>query len=361
MLGNCSTRDGRSRIVGPRAPHVTWTNPAVPESFSFAIFDVQGTVYALVDDGLQKGDLRSGAVIWTTPFVSSPYEANDLFFTSDASLEGFTGLITGPTFDSFNTTTGAADVVANLGALFNNVGQEAIGADGSFYFVYYSVPDPPTQGTEVAARLTPAGVIAWTSALEPANAGPFPEAPGVTLGANDLVLTCGEQGLIALDPETGASVWTSPICGNINVGPDGSIVLWGEDGVVTLDGNGAQLSTASPPVGLSNIVAIARDGTLLFWSGNNAGNVAAMRGDTVLWTVTGQWGGIDETDTVLISTDDSIQGLDLSTGARRWKVEAPKEVRPICVTFYLAQGEVAALQCCNAPACDVVGAFGASD
>jgi outer membrane protein assembly factor BamB len=268
----------------------------------------------------------------------------------------------GPVLDLLNTATGTSQQLASLGP--NAAGAPAIGADGSLYVSYYPFGAP----APVISRLTPGGAVVWTSKPLPAGSlGP------TTLGPNDLVLAAASTNapdggvtaaVFALDPATGSPVWNTLVPGNpgsdlvqLSVGPDGSVaVLVPVDApsnpLTILTAGGAIRSTTN--VQGNNIQAVARDGTVVILEGTApGGNLAALRDGNVQWTATGSWGGLDETGTVLLSTADAIEGLDVSTGAQRWKLDPPKSLGQVSSTFYLAQGEIATV--CGG------GVFGASD
>jgi hypothetical protein len=87
MLANCSTRDGRSRVVGPTSPHVTWSAQVIPssdeESFMELAADASEGVY-LVAGGFQANpdsttassfmriDASTGHLDWSTRFQPLP-------------------------------------------------------------------------------------------------------------------------------------------------------------------------------------------------------------------------------------------------------------------------------------------------
>ena len=287
MLGNCSTRDGRSRATGPTAPHVTWTAPAPASSPSFTSVralaaDTSDTVY-VVSGGAGTGDAdvewaarfdaKTGAVLWTRTVASTAPTAP--FLGASGSLEGYAGASTALLLDTFAPATGAPTSLS-LGPTLNRPGPPAIGTDGSLYVAYSRVFG--TRNIDaVVSRIRRYGTLAWTSANLDGDASVYEivSASAVALGPGDLVIATGPSGattsnVTALDPASGGVLWTTPIPGQLwggpAVGADGPVVVVGGTATVyVLESNGAVRSSTDLP----DAYSISRSGaTARRWSGS---------------------------------------------------------------------------------------------
>jgi len=344
MLNNCSTRDGRARVAGPTAPHLTWTVPA-PAGLSnggFVAADGTGGVY-IADAPLVGNDMiptfgrvngTTGALDWSTALPASTVASLSPFLAPTGSVVDFANDPTGPILESFNPMTGAV-VATMLSPSLAGIGIPAVGSEGSLYVQYV-----PSTGLESKAgyvsRVLPNSTIAWTSADLSGGPSSFGGFLTLALSEHDDVIAVTTDtssvlsGVYELSSTTGATVWTTDIAaqaiGGPAVGPDGSIAViaisaGGSTGALYIfEPTGAL--RAMTPVDGANIYAIGTDGTIIV---GGATLTAFTSSGTLLWTnaVVPLGATIDSGGTVVTTFSDVIQGLDGATGAVRWSLKAP--------------------------------------
>ncbi len=346
MLGNCSTRDGRSRVVGPKAPHVTWKKkvPAPDASMGTSLTvvgaDASGSIYMLGGVlqpygqdlySLTKVDGATGDFGWSTLFPTNPAAAGGsapaLFLLASSVIDAI-----GPpavaelSLDALDPATGRlAESLLGSGPIeagtpgvrgFNNLATlPVIGADGSFYLAYTNNVGPQIY-YPVVSRIRADGAFVWTSRTdypmglaEPAGAAPATLA----LGRDDAVIVAQTlydgfaapvTALTELDPATGSVRWTTSLAGSSNgnpaVAPDGSIA-------VVTEGEVEQTLDVREPMGALRfrrdvapaedapvtLFAIGLDGTFVL----GGGSLLAVSGaGDAMWTATTRDGGVDRND-----------------------------------------------------------------
>jgi outer membrane protein assembly factor BamB len=407
MLANCSTRDGRSRVVGPTAPHVTWSTDVIPPAASESSFmqlaaDASEGVYLVVGDddndfgSFVRLDASTGLVDWTTPFDPLPSAYAAPLLLADGLVEFFAADSEdhGAALDSFAPMTGTATSMAlpALSAVYS--GDAAVGMDGSLYVAYpmlsaTGMPEP------VVSRLTPTGTVTWTSQaltslLPPATVKLAFVAPGtLALGADDLVLVpLAVQAqsspptayLVALDPSSGAVAWTKPMMGPIIGGPavtpNGSIAvlvgppLFSSAGpeptnLLFFNASGAQeLEVGVGTWTSAALFAVARDGSVVL--GVQSGPATRIGYDQLYvihecadynWTVRTQGlmtATVDAHGTVLAATSVALLGLAVASGELLWSVPAQHAGASILDATFTSSGGIVAVE-------DDGSVFGASD
>jgi outer membrane protein assembly factor BamB len=407
MLANCSTRDGRSRVVGPTSPHVTWSTQVIPppvgeSSFMELAADASEGVYLVVGDddddfgSFVRLDASSGLVDWTTPFDPLPNAYAAPLLLADGLVEFFAADSKdhGVALDSFAPMTGAATSLGlpALSPVYS--GDAAVGMDGSLY-VAYPIQSATGMPEPVVSRLTPTGVVTWTSQalaslLPPATVKLAFVTPGtLALGPGDLVLVpLAVQApsspptayLVALDPASGAVAWTRPVMGPIIGGPavtpNGSIVVLVGPPLFTsagpeptslffYDPSGAQeLEVGLGTWTAAALFAVAHDGSVVL--GVQSGPATGIGYDQLYvihecanynWTV-GTKGlmtaTLDAHGTVLAATSVSLLGLDVASGKLLWSVPAQHAGASILDATFTSSGGIVAVETDGS-------AFGASD
>jgi hypothetical protein len=397
MLGNCSTRDGRSRVPAPAAPHVTWTTKLPTDSsgklgWSFIATDAAGNAYVSTSGGISESNaaLRrvsgaDGSIAWTvptqpdadttTPIVLSsggvdlcaytPTDAQNVnaLFTFDPA----TGSVTSPNF-GFGLTAALPPETADI----------AVGSDGSLYVTHQEgLIDTKTY----ISRVGPDGSVRWTTP-DLSTYGPpltylmglltfFPSS--VALAKDDMVVVFwnltpegGGQNdqtiALAFDAATGTLKWATPIQGETEGGPvvrsDGSIVALvqgqGPVHLVVLDAatGSARESTVYPQPWW--IYAVTQSGVVLTEGDTGYGTYAIADDGSFLWTHTGVTVRTIASDGTIIASGDTIQGLDETTGTTKWELAPPSSAGCIQAVALTSDGKIVALQCDGT-------LFGASD
>jgi len=94
MAGNCSTRDGRSRVVAPSAPHVTWTAKLPTDSSgmlgpSALATGGAGDAYVMTQGefdesvaALRRVRVADGTIEWTAPISPDEQTATPVVLSS---------------------------------------------------------------------------------------------------------------------------------------------------------------------------------------------------------------------------------------------------------------------------------------
>jgi outer membrane protein assembly factor BamB len=375
MFANCSTRDMRSRVFGPTAPHVTWVTPVIMDASGRSSFvglaaDASGSAYLVVGDGdadngaLVRVDAATGIVQWTTPFEPLPPSYMAPLLLSNGALEfvAAPAMGAGIVLDQFNVATGQDTPASFPLSQAPSSEDPAVGADGSLYVAY-----PPSLGSSdlVVSRLSvDATTITWTTptlrSLLPSDVSPlateFPST--LALGLDGLVIVPltvdGRDSLpvvfvLGLDPTRGSVRWVRPLSGQLLGGPavakDGSIaILLGPafsttggpeaTSLVVLEPSGEKRhETSLGALGTAGLLAVAEDGTVLIGTENSE---SALGYSTLLavdatgqekWTL-GMDGlftlTIDERGTIFAVVRLGILGLDPTDGHVSWSLHAPR-------------------------------------
>ncbi|MFI5297648.1 MAG: hypothetical protein ACHREM_06070 [Polyangiales bacterium] len=300
IAGSCSTRDGRSRVAGPTAPHVLWRSsvpsPADPAAFTQVVTlasDASGNAYALLKpssdnaglDRLLRLDGATGAVRWDTQFVP----VQGISATPTILVDGEIDVVASqfdpvPSLARFDAISGMLSTTPFSNGIVGRDPSPAVGADGASYYAYLTTVEP--LGGLVVSRLRPDTTVDWTSIDFASLGAPSGGSPGayalssIALGDNDLVLLAAyvygsassdTTRLLALDPTDGSLRWSAVIGGELKAGPivasDGSIVVLSMDTSTTpqltvYEPTGAVRHTVEPGTGISALYAIAADGTV---------------------------------------------------------------------------------------------------
>jgi outer membrane protein assembly factor BamB len=370
MLANCSTRDGRSRVVGPTSPHVTWSahviqDPSGQSSFFGLAADASGGAYLVVGDGdsnfgsFVRVDGASGHVDWRTPFTPMPpdYGAPLLLATGLVELFASNDARTGAAIDSFDIDSGVSTSTSLLPALAFVSGDPAVGTDGSLYAVHKTSAG---SSDSVISRISASGSPVWTSSplasLLPPSVVGSADVIGSTLalGSGDLVLMPlqivamnqpARSFLLALDPTTGAARWAEPLQGPIiggpAVAPSGSIVVLLGPPVFSTTGPAPTSLVVFDPAGTrkldvamgrtvtAGLLAVATDGSALIGTQSSPSAigyealVAIDGGGKPRWSIATNGllsVTIDVAGTVVAISSDAVQGLDPSDGHLLWAI-----------------------------------------
>jgi hypothetical protein len=119
MLANCSTRDGRSRVVGPTAPHLTFTTSVIEDTSGESTFvgiaaDASGNVFLVVgDEDEDFGSFvrldGSGKAAWMTSFAPLSTGYGGPLLLTDGTLEFLAAdpMTKSVAFDRFEVASGA--------------------------------------------------------------------------------------------------------------------------------------------------------------------------------------------------------------------------------------------------------------
>ena len=346
MLGNCSTRDGRARVLGPTSPHLTWTTPA-PAALAiggFVAADATGGVYlaAAPIEGTApiptfgRVDGTTGNVDWSVALPASTVASLSPFLDPSGTILDVANTATGPVIEAFDPATGAV-MGTPLAASLADIGIPAVGSEGSLYVQYVTEVGMSSQ-QGIVSRLLPDRTVAWTTKNLSVGPTAFGGFLTLALGHRDVVVavttdTTGSLSIVyALSSETGATIWSTDIHAQaVNgpvIGPDGSIAVVALDAVdpssgllYILEPTGSVRATTTVPG--QNVFAIGVDGTIII---GGEGMTAVSATGTILWTNTvGLVLGatIDAAGTVVATFEGSVFGFDLSTGATLWSLQPP--------------------------------------
>jgi hypothetical protein len=399
MAGNCSTRDGRSRVAAPTAPHVTWTTKLPTDSTgqvgpSYVASDALGDVY-VVTTGEEDESVAAlvhvrgtdGSILWTEP-ISPDQETSTPIVLSHGGVD----LVAYNPSDidsvfTFDATSGASTSTAFAFGLYYAPQDIAVGSDGSLYVTHEDGVGTVLQTTYVS-RVAADGAVLWTS-VDLGTLGPpllyddgeaFPSA--VALGKDDLVVIVIDkltgspsdaQVFVALEPGTGEKRWITVLDGDLLSGPvvrsDGTIVGLLDDNetfsVVILDpmtGAPTSLIVHDPddethqsptPAGID---AVTRSGVMIMSTGAAEGpGLFAFGGHGELWGSPGSGadGATIASNGIVVAFGPTLRGLDVATGATLWDLAPPS---PSCIVdgALTSSGELVVLQCDGT-------LFGASD
>ncbi len=337
MLGNCSTRDGRSQGVAPTSPHITWTASLPPGLMNaqIAAADTSGGFYiagGMAITSVLRIDAATGTVDWSTTLPASVVASLSPFLDPGGTLVDLAIGSAGPLLDAFSPATGA--VTSTPLSPSTGVSIPAIGADGSLYVQYVPVTGPLSK-VAVISRILPDGTVKWTTSDLSHGSATFAGFLTLALGAGDTVYAVTSDtvsAVFALDPADGTVMWSVPLpgmaVGGPAVGPDGSIAVTVPD-LFVVDPAGA-IRFSAPIPGGNDVYAIGRDGTV--FAGDSSSLSAVSREGTVLWTFINEDAGasslaavtLDANGTVIV-LDGDLLALDPVTGRRLWSLPVGAE------------------------------------
>ncbi len=390
MAGNCSTRDGRSRVPAPTAPHVTWTQKLPVDSSGQAgpsaiATDAHRHAYVVTEGeldesvaALRRVRAADGTIEWTEP-IRPDEETSTPIVLAQGGVDIFA--YDGQTTDSlftFAPKTGASTSTTFGFSLYDAPGNLAVGTDGSLY-VTHADGVGGAQQTTFVSRVGPDGAVLWTS-VDLATLVPpddvvegevFPST--IALGTGGLVVieadvvgnTDDVATVIAFDATSGATRWSTQIVGQLAGGPvarkDGTIVVLIDQGgasqLVVLDpGSGAPTPTTLA-TGVFQIAAVTVDGAIIGGAdeGNGVTGLVEYGSDgTMLWSGPGSGKATIANDGTVISFGAEITALDGKTGQMKWQLSPPNPGSCILDAALTSEGELVALQCDGT-------LFGASD
>lgn len=392
MFANCSTRDGRSRVRAPSAPHLTWV--AHPVTFSSGVLggsavatDNSGNAYVVIAGAndatvasVERTRVDDGSVAWTSPIAPDMSTTMPVVLPSGrVDLLALTANRQDALF-TFDTKSGAA-TTATFGFDLNGAQAAlAVGVDGSLFFAH-SDGAGTYSPTHVISRVAVDGSVSWTS-VDLSTLGPPPvdrvdvHPSTLALAKDDLVIvvistvTSSGPGAVAsaFDGATGALRWFTPLQGQPVGGPalrsDGSIVTLLEDGGVSdlVDFDPANGAAAIHPLAIPviNLQAITEDGVVIAGAdapGAGFELVALARDGTVLWTyasAASSFGATIAEDGTIVTFGKHLAALDPGTGTPRWELAGPPPDPCIFDMALTSMGGIVALGCYGT-------LFGASD
>jgi hypothetical protein len=403
MLGNCSTRDGRSRVPAPAAPHVTWTTKLPTDSsgqlaWSSIATDAAGNAYVATNGqysasnaALRRVSGADGSVAWTIPIqpdgeTTTPIVLSsggvDLCASTPGDAQNVNALFTfDPATGSATSTTFGLDLDTTVVPDAANI---AVGSDGSLYVTHQDNPAFDDTKTYVS-RVGPDGTVRWTTP-DLATFGPPLTYPGlngaltffpstIALGKDDLVVVFWNVAIdpaatsndwktvaLAFDASTGKLKWSTPIQGSVEGGPavrpDGSIValVWNDGPVnlVILDAATGSSRESQLPQEVWGIYAVTQSGVVLAEANMGYGTYAIADDGSFLWTHTGVIARTVASDGTIIAFGSTIEGLDETTGNTKWKLAPPSPSSCVLAVALTSDGKLVALQCDGT-------LFGASD
>jgi len=392
MFGNCSTRDGRSRVPAPTSPHVTWTAKLPTDStgqvgLSAVSTDSSGNAYVVttgeVDEStaaLRRVNGASGAIAWTTPIMPDEETSTPIVLASGGVDMFAYGKSYSDSVFTFDPATGSSTSTTFGFSLYYAPSDLAVGSDGSLYVTHQDGVGSAKTTTYVS-RVGPDGAVRW-STVDLATLGPTPEYNDgdispypIALGKDDLVVMF--DGVLekssevtvahAFDPTTGAVLWSQTVDGELVGGPvvrsDGTIVavidspVTGTSNLDVFQPSTGAVAVHPLSIGAFEILAVTTDGVVIAGAdaGKGISGLVALAGDgSVLWTSQAASRATIASDGTVVVFGQTIQGLDGSTGSMKWELAPP--VPPPCImdAALTSAGGIVALQCDGT-------LFGASD
>jgi hypothetical protein len=391
MFGNCSTRDGRSRAPAPTAPHVTWTTKLPTDSsgslgLSALSTDGSGNAYVVTTGqfdesiaALRRVRASDGTIVWSRP-ISPDQESTTPIVLASGGIDMFA--YAPGDHDSvftFDATSGSSTSTTFGFSLYDAPPYLAVGRDGSLYVTHQDGVGTAHTTTYVS-RVGPDGAVRW-STVDLATLGPLPQTDGdvspsiLALGRDDLVViftfVLQKSGQVsvahAFDPATGAVRWSQPIDGELIGGPvvrsDGTIVAVvdagpaGTSNLAILQPDTGALTEHPLSMNAFEIYAVTVDGVVI--SGADAGQgvtglVALADDGSILWTTPGSLHATIASDGTVVAFGPTLRGLDPATGTAKWEVAPPQTASCIADAALMGDGGIVALQCDGT-------LFGASD
>ncbi len=389
MAGSCSTRDGRSRVPAPTAPHVTWKTRLPTDSTgrvgpSAIATDASGHAYVVttgeIDEStaaLRRVSAADGTVDWTTA-ISPDEETSTPIVLSRGGVDLFAyGTSYADAVFTFEPSSGASTSTTFGFSLYYAPRDLAVGADGSLY-VTHEDRVGEANPTSFISRVAPDGTVLWTS-VDLKTLGPAPmygdvSPSTVALGQGDLVvivvgvLTKAQEVSVAsaFDPATGAVRWSTTLPGPIVGGPvvrsDGTIVaLLDMSGGVTalaeLDPRSGAPTTHRLSSGAFEIYGVTERGIVI--AGGDTGNgvtgiVAVGQDGAMLWTSPGPSHATIAANGMIVAFGPEITAIDERTGATKWRLAPAVAGSCVADAALTSAGGIVALQCDGT-------LFGASD
>jgi hypothetical protein len=358
MWGNCSTRDGRSRVAAPTAPHVTWTTRLPTDStgqvgLSAVATDASGHAYVVTtgEIDLSVAALRrvrgtDGAIEWTSP-IRPDTETGTPILLSQGGVDLFA--YDNSSRDSvftFDPSSGASTSTTFGVSLYYAPGNLAVGADGSLY-VTHKDDVGGANTTTFISRIAPDGRVVWTS-VDLKTLGP---------PANSVAN--------AFDARTGAVRWSTTLPGQVVGGPvvrsDGTIVaLLDRDGttaLVLVDPRTGAPETRHLATGAFEILGVTEGDVVIAGADTGSGvtGLVAIASDgTTLWTSPAGQHATIAADGTILAFGPNITAIDGSNGATKWQQPPPAAGSCIADAALTSEGGIVALQCDGT-------LFGASD
>jgi hypothetical protein len=360
MAGNCSTRDGRSRVGAPSSPHLTWMAKLPTDSTgqggpSAIATDASGNAYVIatgeLDESiaaLRRVRASDGTIEWTDP-ITTDEETSTPIVLSHGGVDMFAyNAMTAESLFTFDHASGASTSTTFGVTLYDAPGDLAVGSDGSLYLTHAEGVGTIKQTTFVS-RVAPGGSILWTS-VDLATLGPPPEYDDgfidpmtLALAKDDLVIAAyvvvaktGDASVTsAFDAATGVMRWTTVLPGELVGGPvvraDGSIVaLLSQSApatsLVVFDPQCGVPLTTPLSGGVFQVSAVALDGTVIGGadSGNGITGLVAIASDgTALWNGPGFGNATIASDGTVVSFGSNITALDGATGQVKWQLAPP--------------------------------------
>lgn len=400
IFGNCSTRDGRSRVPAPASPHVTWTTKLPTDSsgqvgFSVIATDAAGNVYVATEGqnntstaALRRVSGADGSIAWTMP-IQPDAETTTPIVLSSGGVDLSESLSASTTQDdaavfTFNPATGSATSTTfgfdNLDTVSPPFGANiAVGSDGSLYVTHQANPALDDTKTYIS-RVGPDGTVLWTTPDLSTFGPPLTYqltvvtfyASTVALAKDDLVVVLWtvtdpsqdyETIALAFDAATGQLKWKTPIQGETTGGPvvrsDGSIValVQGQSptSLVILDADTGSLRESLLSEQVWGLFAVTQGGVVLAGANTGYGTEAIADDGSFLWVRTGATARTVASDgTVVAWGSSTIVGLDETSGTTKWELAAPSPSACIQSLALTSNGTLVALQCDGT-------LFGASD
>jgi hypothetical protein len=389
MAGNCSTRDGRSRVAGPSAPHVTWTVTLPTDSTgevgpgTSIATDAAGHAYVVTTGeigetlaALRRVDAADGTIDWTDP-ISPDEETDTPIVLASGGVDMFAYSKNTDAVFTFDPSSGASTSTTFGVSLYDAPKDLAVGVDGSLYVTHADGVGGAHQTTFVS-RVAPGGEVLWTS-VDLGTLGPTPVDDGevdpsiIALGQDDLVVIVvgvlaagGQQSTVAnaFDPATGATRWSTTLpggpLGGPMIRPDGTIVAMTNAGnsgdLVILDPGTGAATTAPLPTGVFEAFAVTEGGAVIgaLDAALGGGIIAFGVDGTTLWTNPNGDGATIASDGTIITFGLTIAAIDGATGETAWELAPPGPHPCIMDGALTSDGGIVALLCGGT-------LFGASD
>jgi hypothetical protein len=379
MTGSCSTRDGRSRVAAPTAPHVTWTTKLPTDSSgtlgtSAIATGGSGEAYVVTEGAfdesvaaLRRVSVTGGTIEWAAPITPDEQTSTPVVLASGGvDLFAYDASTTQSLF-TFDASSGTSTSTTFGVSLYDSGLDVAVGADGSLYVTHSNDVGEASPMTFIS-RIAPGGAVLWTTA-DLGTLGPPPQFGDVdpsvvALGKDDLVvvlvgvITASGDFVVAdaFEPATGVPRWSTTIAGSTVGGPvvmaDGTIaalvdVTGPTSSLVLLDTEG--MPTISPLAsGAFEIFGVTTGDLIIAGAdtGNGVSGIVALRRDgSLAWTFPGPGAATLDGKGTILAYGPNITALDEATGATKWQLTPPVTTPCVIDAALASDGSMVALLC----------------
>jgi hypothetical protein len=379
MFRNCSTRDGQSRVLAPKNPHLLWETKlpidgsgvlGVSSVFTGGAADAYVVTTSLAADKGAVHRLRTadGVVEWSLDV--SPDQATQMpVLRAGGTVELYArDAASTPAVLSIEATTGAVKQTTTYGFDLSEArANPAVGGDGSLYFVHAENGDAGEQ--VLLSWVAPDGTPIWTRsdlAALAADAGvPVQAAAPLALADGKIVVTLGVGAppnlwLGFFEPLSGAFLGGGPTPEKVGALLGGPAVLPDSRVAVLTTANTHSLALLTTTAWTFNplsfaavgIYGVTTSGVVIVGvdEGNGPDGLAALAtdvapgGNPVLWKRKGPFTQATiALDGTILAFGPTFSAIDPETGASIW--DLPVAAPCLMDAALASDGTIVGLRC----------------